>query len=370
MVRKCRIFSMMIIFIIGCNNDPNNKVALDLIQGLPSVHNDRDPGYAILMTSWDSTVMESYYGVEDITTRKAISAQSLFNIGSISKTFVAYAILNLAQEGKLSLTDSLIKFFPKFKNPAIGNQVRIYHLLTHTSGLPDNRPVTEDSIYYLTADDAQNWAPILQNDSLYFTPGSQYEYSNPAFNALALIIQQVTNIKWQDYIRIKIFSPAELKTSTITDGSYPDSGVAHAYLPLSNGQWQERDYGEEPTFNAAGNGGVWSSARELSKYEQAIQRIEFVSPEAKLLSRTIFPLPMWKSATPSLLGLSWFVSDYQGHAKFAHTGSQGGFTADYVSIPTAGFFYCILSNTPIEVLKTREKVLAYATEHGWIRTSK
>lgn len=369
MLRKSIIFSLVIALGISCKTEQFDPIAAGLVQGLPHTKGI-SPGYALMITSWDSTVLSAHHGVEDLINKKTITENSLFNIGSISKTFVAYGILNLAQEGKISLSDSLIKFFPDFKNPEIGRRVRLYHLLTHSSGLPDNRRTVEDSVFYLSADDAQNWAPILQNDSLHFAPGTQYEYSNPAFNALALIIQQVTNFKWQDYIRIKIFSPAGMKRSTITDGALPDSGVTHAYLPLQDGGWQERDYGEEPTFNAAGNGGVWSSVQELANYEKAIQHNDFVSAETRLLSRTIFPLPDWKGTSPSQLGLSWFIGTFQGYPMYSHTGSQGGFTADFVSIPEEGFYYCILSNTPIEVLKTREKVLAYAVEQGWIRSKK
>lgn len=327
------------------------------------------PGYALLVSLRDSVVLDDFEGVEDLISNKPITKNTLFNTGSISKTFVAYAVLHLAGEGKLRLSDSLIKYFPDFRNKEIGQKVRIYHLLTHSSGLPDNRPVQRDSIYFLTADDQQNWAPILQNDSLNFEPGTRYQYSNPAFNALALIITQVTGIKWQDYIKIKIFTPSHMMTSTITDGSNPDSGVSHAYLPLGQGQWKEQDYGEEPTFNAAGNGGVWSSVYELSLYEQAIKNGSFFSPEVLQQARRLWPLPLWKDDAPSQLGMSWFIGNYEGHTMYSHTGSQGGFTGDYVSIPDLGFFYTILSNTPVKIEATRANVLNYAKSQGWIKST-
>ena len=359
------IASSMII--ISCKPTSGDSIAHNLIQGLPLLDPMKDPGFALKIFAHDSLVMESYEGVEDIHTAKHIDANSLFNIGSISKTFVAYGILNLAAQGKLNLNDSLIKYFPNFKNPELGKKVKLYHLLTHSSGLPDNRRIKQDSVFFLTADDEQNWAPILQNDSFHFDPGTRYEYSNPAFNALALIIQQVSGFKWQDYIKIKVFGPSHMIHSTITDGSLPDSGVTHAYVPIMNHQWQELDYGEEPTFNASGNGGVWSSVNELYKYEQAIREDQFVSKETRQKSRTAYPLNDWKDSTPSQLGLSWFVSKYEGHDMYSHTGSQGGFTSDFVSIPDVGYFYCILSNTPVDINKTREKVLQYSKEKGWIR---
>jgi CubicO group peptidase (beta-lactamase class C family) len=128
--------------------------------------------------------------------------------------------------------------------------------------------VQGDSVFYLTAKDEENWAPIKKADSVEFQPGERFNYSNPAFNGLALIIEKVTGMKWQEYIKKNIMEPAGMKTSTITDGPYPESGVSHGYL-FDGKNYFEKDYGEEPTFAAAGNGGVWSSVEELWKYEQA-----------------------------------------------------------------------------------------------------
>lgn len=356
-------FLLFLLGIQSCKKEPE----VSLVAGLPAGDLKNTPGYSILVTLNDSILLSKSEGVEDINTKKPITANSLFNVGSISKTFVAYAILNLAHEGKINLSDSLNKYFPEFKNKELGNQVRIYHLLTHSSGLPDNRPVQEDSLFYLTADDEQNWAPILQNDTLNFEPGTKYQYSNPAFNALALIIQQVTGLKWQDYIKIKIFTPSHMSTSTITDGAHPDSGVTHAYLPLPDGKWKEQDFREEPTFNASGNGGVWSSVHELSLYEKGIKNISFFNSTVLDLSRSLWPMPYWKGDQPSQLGMSWFIDSLSGHMMYSHTGSQGGFTGDFVSIPDLGFFYSILSNTPVDILETRKKVLDYAKQEGWIK---
>lgn len=364
MATKLMLLMIVALILTSCKNEaqkPHN-----LVEGYNIKNSTSAPGYALKIISWDSTVLEECKGVEDIRSGRKINSQSLFNIGSISKTFVAFGILNLAFEHKLSLTDSIIKFFPDFKNKEIGKKVKIYHLLTHSSGLPDNRHPHRDSVFYLTADDVQNWAPLLTNDSLEFEPGSRFNYSNPAFNALALIIQQVTGLKWQDYIKIKIFSISGMKLSTITDGPHPSSGVSHAYLPIGN-TWTERDFGEEPTFNAAGNGGVWSSVDEMYLYEKAIRNNSFADAEVNLLSRTIYPLPNWTDSIPSRLGLSWFISKFNGHTMYSHTGSQGGFTSDFVSIPEEGFFYCILSNVPLEIMNTREKVLEHALGRGWIR---
>ena len=360
-----KIYLLLLIILAGsCKKEENfqhdvNKIFFSLFK------NDA-PGGAIMIVKNDSIVFSKAYGLADLNTKEKITTKTLFNTGSISKTFVSNTILSLALEGKLSLNDSLYKFFPDFKNAALAKQVRIHHLLTHTSGLPDNRRELLDSAFLITAKDEENFAPIKLNDSLRFEAGSKYEYSNPAFNGLALIIEKVTGRKWQEVVKEKIFDPAGMKTSVITDGPFPQSGVSHAYLKTSGG-FIEKDYGEEPTFPAAGNGGVWSSAEELIQYEQAIQRTAFLTIEMIERSRTITEYPNWNSTEKPFIGYSWFISETEDGSKIiSHTGTQGGFYCDYVSIPSKGIIYVMLCNIPVEQAPKREKVLEVLKKFNWL----
>ncbi len=324
-----------------------------------------EPGAAMIILKDEEIVFSKAMGTTDVNTREVITTKTLFNTGSISKTFVSNTILLLAEEGKLSLNDSLFKYFPAFKNKSIAQKVKIHHLLTHTSGLPDNRREFLDSVALLIAKDKENFGPILLCDSLLFEPGSRFEYSNPAFNGLALIIEQVIGKKWQEVVAEKIFKPASMPTSKITDGPYPQEGVAHAYLQI-NGKYIEKDYGEEPTFAAAGNGGIWSSAEELANYELAIRKSLFLNPEILKRSRTISHYRNWKSEIPAFIGYSWFVEKYDSLQVVAHTGTQGGFYADYVSIPEKKLLYVILCNRPFPREAFREKVLAHLKSQNWL----
>lgn len=352
------LFIIASVILISCNQkEANSAKAYDSI--FDSLFKKDEPGGAMLLAKDGRIIYEKGFGVEDINTKKPITTQTLFNIGSISKTFVAFGILQLAKENKLALDDSIYKYFPDFKNEAIAKKIRIYHLLTHTSGLPDIRKISEDSVFFLTAKDEENWAPIKQTDTLEFEPGERFNYSNPAFNALALIIQKVSGMKWQDYIKKNIMMPAGMKTSTITDGSYPESGVSHGYL-FDGKNYFEKDYGEEPTFAASGNGGVWSSVEELWKYEQAIQKNVFLDSAWTKRARTTVGFSNWKDSMPSFIGLCWFITKTNGENMIGHTGSQGGFRADYVWLPEKNIFYVILCNTPKALSKVREQVLNIA----------
>ena len=199
-----------------------------------------------------------------------------------------------------------------------------------------------------------------------FEPGSQFEYSNPAFNGLALIIEKVTGKKWQDVVKEKIFDPAGMKTSVITDGPYPITGVSHAYLK-SEGSYIEKDYGEEPTFAAAGNGGVWSSVEELALYELALQSSKFSDSKTIDDSRTIKEYKNWKSRTQPFIGYSWFIGKtIDGYKMIYHTGTQGGFYGDYVSIPEKGIIYIMLCNIPTPQEEKREAVLTILKNYNWL----
>lgn len=338
-----------------------------------------EPGGAILIMKGEEIIFSKGYGIADLQTREPITSKTLFNLGSISKTFVANAILILQSQGKLSIEDSLSKYFD-FKNVLIGDSIKIKHLLTHTSGLPDNRNVSDDTVFYLFARDEDNWTPVLKTDSLNFEPGSRFEYSNPAFNGLALIVEKVSHMKWQQFVKLNIMKPSGMTESTITDGPYPESKVSHAYVNY-HGQWKEDDYGEEPTFPAAGNGGVWSSVEELANYELAIQQGKFLDVEVIKESRTPQKFPNWsgqkaediqwswlqpKTASAPFIGWSWFVVQNDGLNYTGHTGTQGGFICNYLTIPEKDVFFVILCNTPKDIGVLTNKIISSLKENNLI----
>ena len=369
-----------ILFMLGCTTKTteNQIIESTLDYFFTTEFNPQEPGGAALVMIDDSIVFAKGYGLANLETSEPITTKTLFNLGSISKTFVANGILLLAEQGKLSLEDSIVKYFPEFRNKSIAQQVKIKHLLTHTSGLPDIRDVAQDTVFYLSAKDAENWDPITKTDSLLFEPGSQFEYSNPAYNGLALIIEKVSGMKWQDFVATNIFKSSGMEHSTITDGPHPETGVSHAYV-MNKGKWTEDDYGEEPTFAAAGNGGVWSNVEELAMYERAIWKATFLPKERIDESRTAKQFENWKGTQPftanwswfkpgengelnsPMIGWSWFVGvTLNGEKIVGHTGSQGGFLCNYVAIPEKKLFFVILCNAPRDVYRFSDKVMEIA----------
>lgn len=365
-----KIFLSIIIVLLSCKEKETKVNASVDTKQLDTYFSKEmppnEPGGAVLIMKKDSIIFSNGYGISDLELKTKIDANTLFNVGSISKTFVSNAILILQAEGKLSVEDNMTKYFPDFKNKVIAEKVKIKHLMTHTSGLKDNRKTRTESTFYLTAKDAENWYPTTQAQNLNFESGTGYEYSNPAYNGLALIIEQVSGMKWQKYVEDKIFKPSGMETSTITDGSHPESGVSHGYIH-SIDNWIERDYGEEPTFAAAGNGGVWSSVNELAKYELALQQHKFFSDATLKESRTIKPWEDWQDATPPLIGWSWFINKTSDGLKtVGHTGSQGGFLSNYVTVPEKDITFIILCNTPRNVTGFTQFITNWLTKNNWL----
>lgn len=128
----------------------------------------------------------------------------------------------------------------------------------------------------------------------------------------------------------------------------------------------EDDYGEEPTFAAAGNGGVWSSVDELVMYEQNILKAKFLSKNSIDQSRTVYVPDNWSDTTPPFIGWSWFIDETPDGVKiFSHTGTQGGFYCHYVSIPEKQIQYIMLANRYYKREECYDKVMRIMKEQSW-----
>jgi CubicO group peptidase (beta-lactamase class C family) len=325
------------------------------------------PGGSVFIQQAGTVLYQQSFGLADLKTKEKFSSATVANLGSISKTFVAYGILLLQQRGKLSVDDKLLKYFPDFSNKEIAKKITIRHLMSHTSGLPDSRKTDTDSIFYLTAKDAENFEPLKATDQLEFDPGSHWKYSNPAYNGLALIIEKITHQKWQDFIRENIFVPAQMTQSKITDGAYPEIGVAHGYRKI-NGRFEEYDYGEYPTFCAAGNGGVWSSIDDLRKYAEAIKTCAFIDCDIIAKTKKVWKPANWSAPEPMLHTTVWFTHHgllpYYASAGddevVEHTGDQGGFKAHLIWIPKKDMIIIWITNNDIFITNLLQDALISA----------
>lgn len=359
------ILLTLISYIFCFSQTKNDKLlAIRLDSAFQNIFKENEPGGSVFIQQGNKILYEKSFGLADLKTKTKFTEKTISNLGSISKTFVAYGILILQNQGKLSVEDNIFNFFPEFKNKTLAKKITIKHLLTHTSGLPDIRNVEKDSIFYLTAKDYENFKPLTLTDTLEFEPGSQWNYSNPAYNGLALIIEKVSRTKWQDFIKKYIFNPSGMRNSRITDGDYPDKNVAHGYRLVKN-QYTEYDYGEYPTFTASGNGGVWSSVEDMRKYVNAIATCKFINCSTVRLSENIWTPPNWNAKEDMFHSLVWFVhksifSGYHDEEQcrvIEHAGDQAGFKAHLILIPENDITIIWLTNNAKIITDTIRKML-------------
>ncbi|MHA7059306.1 serine hydrolase domain-containing protein [Aquimarina sp. M1] len=368
--KKIIRYLLPFIFLVSCKvKTNNNDLKLKLDELLESEIESLAPGGSVLLKKGKDIIYMKNFGLANLETNEKITEHTVFNTGSISKTFVSNGVLILKERGLLSLEDSLSIYFKNFKNKAIADKIKIKHLLSHSSGLPDNRKVHENIEFYLSAKDSGNFAPLKLTDSLDFEPGEKYKYSNPSFNGLALIIEKITKDKWQKFIVENIFVRADMDNSKITDGAYPQNEVAHAYQ-CKDGHYVQSDYGEVPTFAASGNSGIWSSVMDLANYEESIKENKFLSKELLKESRTIHRPDNWKDTIDPKIGYSWFItpktkSRYKTDMIY-HTGEVGGFNSFYFYFPNKDVLFVGLFNKPLKNYSNIiNKSLDFCNEYNW-----
>lgn len=235
------------------------------------------PGGSI--TIWDQGVKTLDYSI-GIGTADGHARQSdmPFDIASITKEFTAFAILKLIEEGQLTLETRLEEFFPGLPN---GKDISVYHLLTHTHGLPD----------YTDADGFDASAPFdraaalssLQTMKAHFEPGEAYDYSNISFRLLALMIESLSGQTYQAFVRTQFFEPLGMTQSSFLSENAADNRV--------QGFWQSRGefrplVRELHDSHAIGNGNIVSTFSDLQKWYQALAAGRVVSADMFSLAAT------------------------------------------------------------------------------------
>ena len=200
------------------------------------------PGAQVVITKGGEIVYDKGFGIADMETGAPISDSTMFNICSVSKQFSAVALFILAEEGKISLDDPVSKYFPEFQADFF-NRITLANLISHTSGLPDSRPRTEaqwqkyravhpsifDNVYdykrYCAEEESCRY--LITLDSLAFEPGTAYEYQNPTFQLIYMIVERVTGEHFDDWMHSHIFVPAGMTKTVYFEQDRQISNMAH-----------------------------------------------------------------------------------------------------------------------------------------------
>lgn len=173
-------------------------------------NNPNEPGAAVLIMQGDNTLYSRCFGVADMQTMAPVTFETNFCIASVSKQFSAVALMQLAEQGMLSLNDPLSKFFPEFQAPFF-DDITLHNIMSHTSGIPDARP-RNDRNFVLYSNDVTSVQYMCTLDHLNFQPGTQYEYINPTFQLIYQIVERTTGIPFEDYMQRSVFDSAGMET--------------------------------------------------------------------------------------------------------------------------------------------------------------
>ncbi|MBQ7690348.1 MAG: beta-lactamase family protein [Muribaculaceae bacterium] len=299
------------------------------------------PGAAVLIMQGDSVVFEHCYGLADMEKKTPVTPTTNFCIASLSKQFSAMAILQLAEQGKLSLDDPFTKFFPQWRTPVL-RKITLRHLLTHTSGIPDNRNRI-DTAFMLYANDIESPSYIGSLTGLYFEPGSEYDYQNPTYQLIYQIVPKVTGEDFENYMREHIFKPAGMEHTMYFEKDRDIPEMAHGYKKEYNTPYEEFDYGEEKFFGTKADGALYTSVREFLLWERALASGKIVSdstlrlaytPAIDVRRRSSYGYEMDYTTS---YGMGFFIKQRPGWPTIiSHTGDNGGFTTYAAKIPDRG----------------------------------
>ena len=181
------------------------------------------PGIAFGMIKNDTIVYADALGFKSLDTKEPMTTSSIFHMASVSKPFVATAIIQLMEQGKIDLDEKLTHYLPYYVMADKRYQnITIKHMLTHTSGIPDVDDYEWDKPQY---DDgaAERYARSQKAITLDFKPGKRYSYSNPAFDILCDVIAKTSGMTFEDYMKKNIFEPIGMKNSTFFKPEVPEN---------------------------------------------------------------------------------------------------------------------------------------------------
>ncbi|MDX1640748.1 MAG: serine hydrolase domain-containing protein [Balneolaceae bacterium] len=229
-------------------------------------YNKDSPGAALLIRYKGEKIISKGYGLRNLSRKQPITSSTNFRSASLAKQFTALGVLNLMENGKLNLTDTVYNYlsYPVFED------ITIEHLISHTSGLVDAEYVIKrGSQRFLTNEDIIEW--YAKNDSSRFSPGSDFEYNNGAYIILAKIIEISTGLPFHEYMREKIFEKVGMTSTSFVNISNPEAIKEKAlrYEKDRLGIWQSME--GKPRDYLIGAGGIYTNLNDYSKYVEALR---------------------------------------------------------------------------------------------------
>lgn len=264
---------------------------------------------SLLLVEKGEVVYENTFGYADVERKDPLDANTPFYLASLSKQFTSTAIMILVEQGKISFTDKLKKFLPLM--PSAYDPVTIQHLLTHTAGVRDYFDL---GLYKPGLTNNDVYQALVEQRSLEFRPGSKYHYSNSGYVLLAMIIQIASGQMYPEYLAEHVFKPLDMNSTYVQTESNKRTNRVKGYtykLKLD-------DY----VLLTYGDGGVYSTARDMLKWEKSIFNASLVSRST--LAKAFTPVVL-TNGTERRYGFGWEIGNNLEGKFIYHSGGLAGF---------------------------------------------
>jgi CubicO group peptidase (beta-lactamase class C family) len=295
-------------------------------------------GLSIAVVRGKDTLVMKGYGSADLENELPATARTVYRIGSVTKQFTSVAVMQLVQQGKLSLDDDITKYVPNA--PTHGRRILLRHLLNHTSGIPSYTDVGPAFGRVARLDLAHDsLLAIVRDDSLQFDPGSHFYYNNTGYYLLGMIIERVTGKSYGDYLRDVLFVPNGL-TSTVYCSVAPlIKHRSRGYDRGRNGLVNSDYIGMDLPFAA---GSLCSTVGDLAAWTRLLHSGKLVDPSS--FSALTTPVKL-TSGRPMSYGFGLSVDTLGTHREIHHGGGINGFISELAHYPDDSLTVVVLANT-------------------------
>lgn len=327
--------AFMILILSACNNDEaifeSNTItdySVAFEQKVDDYLTSVNFNGSVVIAKDNHAYLSKSYGMADFENGILNDKNTQFYIGSISKPITTYAIMKLYQEGLLSFTDTLDMYFPDYPN---GNKITIHHLMTHTSGLFDimNLSGLNDLMHKKVS--LSDQIDRFKDMGSFFEPGAKFQYSNSGIIILAAIIEEITDMSYQDFIHENVFIPLDMNSSGLNINGEILPQLAKGYHTIDNSLQETIDF-IHPSFSHAA-GGIHATAEDLYKWLHSINNNVQLSTETTEI--------MLSPKVGDTFGYGWFISDNS----FYHRGIIHSYHSYVYSDQTNGITLVLLCNT-------------------------
>ena len=302
------------------------------------------PGFAIGVVKNGKLIYAKGFGVAKLGGSTPVTSRSLFHMASVTKTFVATAIMQLVEQGKIDLDAPVTKYLPYFKlDDERYRTIKVRQMLSHTSGVPDVTDYHWDKPEY-DAGALERFVRSFSNQKLIFNPGEKFAYSNAAYEMLGDVIAKVSGESFEDYVQHHILTPLGMKDSTLLVREANQQLLTSPHVKESGKAVVSKIFPYNRAHSPSST--LYSNIEDMSRWAIAnLNRGELdgkriLKPETVELMRQ----PVVDSYKVKE-GISWFVAELQGHRLVLHDGGDVGFESRLLLAPDDGVAVIAMTNS-------------------------